>query len=123
MPRSGRAFEYLSEDPMHAGAFAAGVVEGIQSHDVIATPYHFVANNQEHGRVRMRAEVRERAIRERDLPAFRSDDTVSGPRYRPSERDTRVQRKEERPRWTGYLLLLSGTHTTLHAHVAFFRDV
>ncbi|MFW5956610.1 MAG: beta-glucosidase family protein [Halorhabdus sp.] len=70
VPQNGRNFEYFSEDPVHAGAFAASVVEGIESMDVVATPKHFVANNQETGRAEVSAEVSERALRELYLPAF-----------------------------------------------------
>jgi len=54
------------------GAFAAAVVEGLQSEDVVATPKHFVANNQETRRTRVSAEVDERALRECYLPGFRA---------------------------------------------------
>jgi len=69
-PRNGRNFEYFSEDPVHAGAFAAAVVEGIQTMDVIATPKHYVANNQETDRASIDVQVGERALRELYLPAF-----------------------------------------------------
>jgi beta-glucosidase len=71
VPRCGRNFEYFSEDPLHAGATAAGVVEGIQSAGVVATPKHYVANNQETRRVTVSARVAEPVLRELYLPAFR----------------------------------------------------
>jgi beta-glucosidase len=70
VPQCGRAFEYYGEDPYHAGQLAAATVRGIQSQGVVATPKHYVANTQEHNRVRASAEVPERALRELYLRAF-----------------------------------------------------
>jgi beta-glucosidase len=70
VPQCGRAFEYYGEDPLHAGRLTAATVRGIQSRDVVATPKHYVANNQERERVEVSAEVSERALRELYLPAF-----------------------------------------------------
>ncbi|MHC3381053.1 beta-glucosidase [Haloarcula sp. H-GB5] len=72
VPQCGRNFEYLSEDPVHAGAVGAGLVDGIQSADVVATVKHFVANNQETHRTTVSAEVDERTLRELYLPPFRA---------------------------------------------------
>ncbi|AUG48874.1 glycosyl hydrolase [Haloarcula taiwanensis] len=72
VPQCGRNFEYLSEDPVHAGAVGAGLIDGIQSADVVATVKHFVANNQETHRTTVSAEVDERTLRELYLPPFRS---------------------------------------------------
>ncbi|EMA24328.1 beta-glucosidase [Haloarcula argentinensis] len=72
VPHCGRNFEYLSEDPVHAGAVGAGLVDGIQSADVVATVKHFVANNQETHRTTVSAEVDERTLRELYLPPFRA---------------------------------------------------
>ncbi|GAA0718217.1 hypothetical protein GCM10009060_07800 [Halorubrum trapanicum] len=71
VPHCGRNFEYFSEDPIHAGAFAAAVTEGIQSAGVVATPKHYAANNQETGRAEVSAEAAEPVLRELYLPAFR----------------------------------------------------
>ncbi|AKU09139.1 beta-glucosidase [Haloferax gibbonsii] len=70
VPNCGRNFEYYSEDPVVTADFAAAVVEGLQSEDVIATPKHYVANNQETKRLVVSAEVGERALRELYLPGF-----------------------------------------------------
>jgi beta-glucosidase len=72
VPQGGRNFEYFAEDPVLSAATAAGVVEGIASADVIATPKHYVANSQETDRVTASAEVDERALRELYLPSFRA---------------------------------------------------
>jgi len=72
VPQCGRNFEYLSEDPVHAGAVGAGLIDGIQSADVVATVKHFVANNQETHRTTVSAEVDERTLRELYLPPFRA---------------------------------------------------
>mgnify|MGYP000023548151 FL=1 len=72
VPHCGRNFEYLSEDPVHAGAVGAGLIDGVQSADVVATVKHFVANNQETHRTTVSAEVDEPTLRELYLPPFRS---------------------------------------------------
>ncbi|NHN57872.1 MULTISPECIES: beta-glucosidase [Halorussus] len=72
VPHCGRNFEYFSEDPRLAAGVTAGVVEGIQDEDVIATVKHYVANNQEHHRTEVSAEIDERTLRELYLPAFRA---------------------------------------------------
>ncbi|WP_058828656.1 beta-glucosidase [Haloferax sp. Q22] len=70
VPNCGRNFEYFAEDPVVTADFAAAVVAGLQSEDVLATPKHYVANNQETKRLVVSAEVGERALRELYLPGF-----------------------------------------------------
>ena len=63
-PLCGRNFEYFSEDPLVAGVMGAGLVRGIQSQGVGASLKHFAANNQEHDRLRVSADVDPRPLRE-----------------------------------------------------------
>ncbi|MFC4242723.1 glycoside hydrolase family 3 C-terminal domain-containing protein [Gryllotalpicola reticulitermitis] len=69
-PLCGRNFEYVSEDPLVAGAFGQALVEGIQSEGVGASVKHFAANNQETDRMHVSVQVDERTLREIYLPAF-----------------------------------------------------
>lgn len=72
VPQNGRNFEYFSEDPVLSAAMSAAVVSGIESEDVIATPKHYVANNQETYRASISASIDERTLRELYLPSFRA---------------------------------------------------
>jgi beta-glucosidase len=69
-PRSGRTFEYYSEDPLLAGTLGGAAVRGIQANHVISTLKHFAINPQETGRAFMNAAIAEDALRESDLLAF-----------------------------------------------------
>src|SRR5215471_7650601 len=69
-PMCGRNFEYFGEDPYLASRMAVGVIEGIQSQQVLATAKHFAANNQEYERNKVSSDVDERTLREIYLPAF-----------------------------------------------------
>lgn len=69
VPHCGRNFEYYGEDPHLTARMAARTVAGVESSGVLAVPKHFLANNQEHSRLSVSAEVDERALREIYLPA------------------------------------------------------
>lgn len=66
----GRNFEYLSEDPYLAGKLAAAYINAMQDEQVGTSIKHFAANNQEHHRMSVSANVDERTLREIYFPAF-----------------------------------------------------
>ncbi|WP_434316156.1 family 78 glycoside hydrolase catalytic domain [Leifsonia sp. P73] len=78
-PLGGRTFEYLSEDPRLTGALATEYVRGLQSTGVGASVKHFAVNSQETERMRVDAQVDDRALREIYLPAFEKVVTESHP--------------------------------------------
>ncbi|NLT55955.1 MAG: beta-glucosidase [Actinomycetales bacterium] len=69
-PLCGRNFEYFSEDPMLSGELGGALVLGIQGQGVGASVKHYAVNNQETDRIRVSAEVDERALREIYLASF-----------------------------------------------------
>ena len=69
-PLCGRNFEYFSEDPLLAGRQAAGMIRGIQSNRIAATPKHFALNNKETNRRNCDSRASERSIREIWLKQF-----------------------------------------------------
>ncbi len=69
-PICGRNFEYFSEDPYVAGIFAREYIRGIQAHHVGATLKHYLANNNEFGRLWSSSNVDERTLREIYMRAF-----------------------------------------------------
>lgn len=78
-PLCGRNFEYFSEDPLLSGALGAAWVDGLQSEGAGASVKHYAVNNQETDRLRVSADVSERAMREIYLPAFEQVVTRSRP--------------------------------------------
>jgi beta-glucosidase len=69
-PRTGRNFEYFSEDPFLNSAMDVAYIEGVQSQGVIATVKHYAINNQEFNRHNASSDVDERTMREIYLPSF-----------------------------------------------------
>ena len=78
VPFGGRNFESYSEDPYLAGRIAVGYIKGVQSQNVIATPKHYAANNQEWDRGTVSAEMDERTLQEIYLPQFKAAITEGG---------------------------------------------
>ena len=79
VPYWGRVAETFGEDPYLTSQLAAAEVKGIQSQHVIATPKHFVANNQETYRLGVNPDgnnvnenISARALNEIYFPAFKA---------------------------------------------------
>lgn len=71
-PLCGRNFEYMSEDPVLAKAFAVPFIQAVQENDVAACVKHFAANGQETDRLMVDEEIDERTLYELYLPAFKA---------------------------------------------------
>lgn len=74
-PRWGRTDEGYGEDPIHAGKMAAALVRGIQGDHpfylrAVASPKHFIGNNNEVGRGERSVSIDPRNMRESYLKAF-----------------------------------------------------
>ncbi len=69
-PVCGRNFEYFSEDPYVAGVFGREYIRGLQSGHVGATLKHYLANNNEFGRLWSSSNADERTLREIYMRAF-----------------------------------------------------
>ncbi|HEX7081801.1 MAG TPA: beta-glucosidase [Gammaproteobacteria bacterium] len=69
-PRSGRNFEYYSEDPWLSAVLAAEQVNGIQSQGVVSTLKHYTLNCNETNRHWLDAIIDPDAHRESDLLTF-----------------------------------------------------
>jgi len=72
VPQNGRTFEGYGEDPFLSSAIAVGDIEGVQSTGIMANVKHFVANNQETDRFNIDEIVKQRALREIYMPAFKA---------------------------------------------------
>ncbi|MCF8714698.1 glycoside hydrolase family 3 C-terminal domain-containing protein [Joostella atrarenae] len=76
-PRWGRTAETYGEDPFLTSRIGVSFVKGLQGNNpnymkTIATPKHFVANNEEHNRFECQADIPEKVLREYYLPAFKA---------------------------------------------------
>ncbi|TFG18994.1 MAG: glycosyl hydrolase [Promethearchaeota archaeon] len=69
-PLNGRTFEYFSEDPFLVKEMTKPFVNGVQSQKIAACVKHYVANNQEHERFKVSAEIDKRTLHEIYLRAF-----------------------------------------------------
>jgi beta-glucosidase len=71
-PYGGRAFEGYGEDPYLSSQIAAADVTGVQSAGIIATPKHYIGNDQETLRNSIDVQVSQRALAEIYDPAFQA---------------------------------------------------
>ncbi|MFC2116381.1 glycoside hydrolase family 3 N-terminal domain-containing protein, partial [Bacteroidota bacterium] len=70
-PRTGRSFEYFTEDPFLNGKITAAYTRGLQSQKVAVILKHYICNNQELNRHGLDIKVSERAMREIYMPGFK----------------------------------------------------
>ncbi len=77
-PLAGRNFECFSEDPLLTAVLATAYIGGVQSGGVAACVKHFVANDQEHERHSISAEVSETVLRQLYLLPFEWAVRVAG---------------------------------------------
>ncbi|WP_372673152.1 glycoside hydrolase family 3 C-terminal domain-containing protein [Amycolatopsis kentuckyensis] len=70
VPRNGRTFEGMGEDPVLVGAMGAADIRGIQENGTIAEVKHYAANNQETQRFTIDEHIDERTLNELYLPHF-----------------------------------------------------
>src|SRR5690606_11846974 len=62
VPLSGRSFEFPSEDPVLAAAYAVAYVRGVQDEGVACCIKHFVGNETEHERMTTSSDIDERTL-------------------------------------------------------------
>lgn len=70
-PRTGRSFEYFTEDPFLNGKITAAYTRGLQSQKVAVILKHYICNNQELNRHGLDIKVSERVLREIYMPGFK----------------------------------------------------
>ncbi|MEU0789286.1 glycoside hydrolase family 3 C-terminal domain-containing protein [Amycolatopsis sp. NPDC005961] len=70
VPRNGRTFEGMGEDPVLVGDIGAADIRGIQENGTIAEVKHYAANNQETQRQSIDEHIDERTLNEIYLPHF-----------------------------------------------------
>jgi beta-glucosidase len=78
VPMNGRTFEAYGEDPYLVSRMAVSYIKGVQSNNVIATPKHYAANNQEQDRMTIDTIVDELTLHEIYFPAFRASIMEAG---------------------------------------------
>jgi len=78
IPMNGRTFEAYGEDPYLVSRMAVSYIKGVQSNNVIATPKHYAANNQEQDRMTIDTIVDELTLHEIYFPAFRASIMEAG---------------------------------------------
>ncbi|MHA1728935.1 MAG: beta-glucosidase H [Promethearchaeota archaeon] len=71
-PLNGRNFETYSEDPYLTSRMGIAFINGVQSMNVGTSIKHYICNNSEYKRMTISSEVRERALREIYMPAFKA---------------------------------------------------
>ncbi len=69
-PLGGRNFEYFSEDPFLSAELAIAFIKKVQNKGIGTSLKHYAANNQEHKRFSIDAQIDERPLREVYLAAF-----------------------------------------------------
>lgn len=70
-PAGGRAQESYGEDPYLVGEMGASLVQGVQTHNVMACVKHYALNNMENRRFTVDVDCDERTLREVYLPHFK----------------------------------------------------
>lgn len=74
----GRNFEYMGEDPLLTAAISTAYVKGLQEGGIIATPKHFLGNDQDFCRHIANSVIDERTLREIYLPPWERMFTEGG---------------------------------------------